>query len=417
VPCWRHGHETRPRFLAAAGHEAAAAAVDAARLPADATNAWRPAADPRDLAERVAEAMNVHPRDRRRGIPLRPDPDAVMSSDRKSFHRALFAHVRAHTHPEQVPEEIVARAWPADDRAMWLTRAPVSPDSTTGTAAALAITRTASLLLIAPRSAAARLFAKCLQIDLEGVLQVNVPHVSSHPLPLFVAEGGPIPVAMPSVAKTTVGPARKLAFAVGLTRELDEATPETGSVVLGRLLGESAAKALDQYAFDNVAASATRPAGLLNAVVPLTASTSTITMDAAAADISAMAAAMADAMIDPTDLVLVCHPKQGFDLLLARGFEQLGTTVLMSPSIPKGTVIGIAPQAIASAYSGEPEIEVSGNVGAAHFEDTTSASDLMTGSPVRSFWQTDSLAVKVRVRCAWASLQPGAVQTISGVAW
>src|SRR5262249_45091456 len=152
-----------------------------------------------------------------------------------------------------------------------------------------------SLLLLAPGSAAAQLFARCLQVDLEGVLQVSVPHVATHPLPIFVAEGGPTPVVQPSLAKVIVGPARKLSFIVGLTRELDEATRETGAVVLGRLLGEAAAKSLDTYAFDAQPADATRPAGLLNGVTPLVSTVAGSGISAAAGDISKLAGAMADA--------------------------------------------------------------------------------------------------------------------------
>jgi hypothetical protein len=80
------------------------------------------------LAERVAEAMNYAPTRRRAGIPLRPDPGALESSDRQSFHRALAARVFAHMHA-QMPEDVVARAFPADDKAAWITKASVSPDS------------------------------------------------------------------------------------------------------------------------------------------------------------------------------------------------------------------------------------------------------------------------------------------------
>src|SRR5215831_1868112 len=158
-----------------------------------------------------------------RGETRRP---AHLRTDRRSFQRALAARVFSHIHKQASPDEIVARTWPTDDEAGWLTRASMSPDSTTGSAAALAITKVTSLLLVAPGSAAAQLFDKCLRIDLEGILQVNVPHAVTHPTPIFVAEGGPIPVVQGATGKATVGPARKLCFIVPLTRELDEATPE-----------------------------------------------------------------------------------------------------------------------------------------------------------------------------------------------
>jgi len=332
----------------------------------------------------------------------------------------LAARAFSHIHRDQTAEEICARAFPADDKAQWLTKASVSPDSTTGSASVLAVTTTNPLLLVAPGSAAAQLFQECLRLDLGGLAAISVPHVSTHPVPIWVAEGGPTPVVQPGVGKTTLGPTRKLSFIVALTRELHESTPETGAVVLGRLLDEAAAKSLDAYAFDNVAADATRPAGLLNGVTPLVSTVAGTGISAAAGDVSKLAGAMSDAAINPQNMILIMHPVEAWNLMMLRGFERLPAQLLQSPAIPRGTVIGVAPAAIATAYGGDPEVEVSANAGALHMEDTTPP-QLATGgvmaSPTRSVWQTDSLVVKVRMRAAWASLQPGAVQFLQSVNW
>src|SRR5262249_35431430 len=183
--------------------------------------------------------------------PIRSDPF-------RAFHRPLAAHVLAQIH-DQPPEKVVRKAWPDDTRTAVLTRAAVSPTDTTSGAAVTA-TKVSPLLLVAPGSAAARLFENCMQLNFDGVLQFFVPHVGTHPIPLWVAEGAPIPFVQPSTGKATVGPVRKLAFGLAVTDELNEATPETAAVVLGRLLGESAAKALDASVFDATAADSTRPA-------------------------------------------------------------------------------------------------------------------------------------------------------------
>jgi hypothetical protein len=273
----------------------------------------------------------------------------------------LSARVYAHIHA-QMPEDVAGKSWPSDDKAQWLTKASVSPDSTTGSAGVLAITKTNPLLLVAPSSAAAKLFQECLRVDLTGILAVNVPHVSTFPVPIWVPEAGPSPVVMPGVGKATIGPTRKLSFIVALTRELHESTPETGAVILGRLLDEAAAKSLDLYAFDANPAAATRPAGLLNGVTPLTAAsigTGGGAMTAASWDIANMAGAMGDAMVNPANMVLICNPRQAYSLAMSRGMQTLPVKVLMSPSVPAKTVIGVAPEAIATAYGGDPEVEVS----------------------------------------------------------
>src|SRR5262249_40840492 len=180
-----------------------------------------------------------------RPIPLRPDPDELVRRDFQSFHRSLAAHVFGRIH-DQKPDVVARKTWPEDMRTAVLTRTAVPPTDTTSGAALTAV-KVSPLLLVAPPSAAARLFESCVKLDFEGVHQFYIPHVNTHPVPLWVGEGGVIPFVQPSTGKATVGPTRKLAFGIGITEELNDATPETATVVLGRLLGESAARALDAY--------------------------------------------------------------------------------------------------------------------------------------------------------------------------
>src|SRR5262249_50312604 len=239
--------------------------------------------------------------------------------------------------------------------------------------------------------------------------------------PIFVAEGAPIPITQGATSHAIVGPTRKLAFGVAVSRELDESTPEGAAAVLGRMLAESAAKSLDTYVFDNVAGDPTRPAGLLNGVTPLVSTVAGSGISAAAGDISKIAGAMADAAVNPESLILIAHPVEAWNLLMLRGFERLVPPVLQSPAIPRGTVIGVVPEAIASGYDGDPQVEVSKQ--ATDFEDTTPLAIGTPGSPptvaapTRSLLQQELTGVKVRMRCAWASLQPGAAQFLQSVNW
>jgi len=349
---------------------------------------------------------------------------AASAHNPQTFNRALAALVLA-KRDGVMPVDFVEREWPDDHHAHWLTRSAVVPEFTTGSASALAPTRVATLLLIAPPSAAAKLFARGMQLDFAGVLQYLVPHVSTHPVPLFGAEGAPIPVVQGATSKATVGPVKKLAFAFAITRELDESTPDSAAAILGRMLAESAAKSLDQYVFDAQPADATRPAGLLNGVTPLTASNASIPFEAATADIAAFAGAFSDAMINPENMIIITNPRQAWNLLMSRGFQTLGLPILQSPAIPAGTIIAVVPEAIASGYDGAPQIEVSKQA-TVQFEDTTPQQigtvnpspppPTLVAAPTRSLLQ-HMIGVKVRVRCAWASLQPGAVQFMTGVKW
>jgi hypothetical protein len=348
--------------------------------------------------------------------PLVPEDLHNGHNDRRAFNRLVAAYVLGKLRHES-PAEIIRKTWRDDPRLALLTRAPVTPPASPVTG--ISQTRILDLLLIAPGSAAAKVFARCMQLDFTGVYQFNIPHAASHATPLFSGEGLPMNVVMSPVATTPVGPVRKLGFITSFTRELAESAAENFAAVIGRLLGEAAAKSLDAAVFSNAAADSTRPAGLLNGVVALTGATGATTADMGAADVAAFAQAMSDAAINPENMIIVASPKSAWNLRMALGFQTLPLPILMSPAVPAGTVIAIAPEAVASGYEGEPEIDVAQSP-SMHFDDSVPL-DLVTGgvaaSPAMSTFQKEMLALKLRVRCAWGSLQPGAVQYTTTAKW
>jgi hypothetical protein len=61
-------------------------------------------------------------------------------------------------------------------------------------------------------------------------------------------------------------------FITSISSELEAQTAPNASTIIGRLLNETVARALDTHVFDSQPADTTRPAGLLNGVTPLTVS-------------------------------------------------------------------------------------------------------------------------------------------------
>jgi hypothetical protein len=356
----------------------------------------------------------------RRGIPLRADPAELARVERLAFLRSIACRVLAKL-GNVSPQAIAQRAWP-DDSAR-IARAATTPYTTVaGAAAGLSQTRIGDLLFVAPGSAAAQLFARCMRLDFSGgVLEFNIPHAVGHAVPLFAGEGLPIAVVMSPVAATTVGPVKKLAFITTFSRELQAQTPENLAVLLGRLLGEGAAKSLDAAVFSAVAADSTRPAGLLNGVTALPGATGgATTADNAAADLAGFAQAMSDSMINPENMVVIAPPKSAMNLRLAMGYAQTALPIFMSPALTAGTVIACAPEVIVSGYDGGPEVEVA-QFPSLHFDDTVPLDIVGTAgtvaAPARSTFQNDLLALKLRVKCAWAAVQPGAVQYTTTAKW
>jgi hypothetical protein len=206
-----------------------------------------------------------------------------------------------------------------------------------------------------------------------------------------------------------------------VTRELEQATPEAASVIIGRLMGESAAKGLDAAVFDSVAADSTRPAGLLYGVSALPATaTGGAAIDVAAADIAVLAGAFSAAGVNSANMVLVLHPKQAWRLRMILGYQTLDVLILMSIALAPGTIIAAVPEAVASGYEGQSEIDVVQHP-TLHFDDSVPLALVgLSGTPAQpamSTFQQDLLAVKLKVRCAWAALQPGCIQYITGVNW
>jgi len=52
-----------------------------------------------------------------------------------------------------------------------------------------------------------------------------------------------------------------------------------------------------------------------------------------------------------------------------------------------------------------------------HFEDTVPADPIMAGTPVRVPFQTDSIALRMRLWTTWGMRVAGHAQVITGATW
>jgi hypothetical protein len=331
---------------------------------------------------------------------------------------------------KQAPIDIKNRNWPGDVLTeqfydpMYVRSASV-PASTSGWGQQLLPTVVGGFLSgLAPQSAAVRLFERAVRLDFDGVYQFSVPRASVSAEPVFVAEGSPTPISEHVFDAVTVGPTKKMLLGAAITAELEFYAAESASAIIERVMSDQAGKSLDAAVFSDVAADALRPAGLLNGVTPITG-TAGGDLVAMIADLRAIVAALADGGCGGDNVVFVCHPSQAI-ALRALASPAFSYEVFSTTAVAAGTVIGLAPDAIASGYSGLPQIDVSKDA-TAHFEDTTPLAIGVAGSPnvvsapVRSAWQQNLLMLRLRLNCAWASLVPGtttgAVAVVTGATW
>jgi hypothetical protein len=349
-------------------------------------------------------------------IPLRPDFGALATEQRRSLNRALCAAVLKSGPRSQIaPERFCASTWPDDRQAIRIAKAVSSPTSTT-TAGALQLSAVGMFRSLAPASAALKLFEAGLSIDLRGLQSVRVPSITAQlPTVVFIGEGDPIGAIDLSFSSNTVGPVKKLAILAAVSEELETAGPELASVVVGRVLGDAVTKGLDVAAFGSQAADGITPAGLLNTVTPITASTAAA--GAMADDLGGLAAAIAGANIDASDLVYVASPRLA-TVIKVNASPKFDNLVLSSLAMPDKSVASFAPAAVISGFGDLPEIETSTS---ATINFATPAGELVTaggvvGAPVFDVYQQRLIAIRLRSYAAWTCV-PGGAAVVNSVTW
>ncbi len=333
--------------------------------------------------------------------------------ERRSWHRVVAASALAALKRSN-PADVLKSAWPTDHRAALILRAAQSPTSTDEFPA---FDKTGLFQSLAPSSAALQLFERGLQLDLAGTTTVRIPNFASlPPAPIFIGEGKPAPNVHWTFEASVLGPARKVLILAAVTGELEAATPESASALVGKILADSSNKSIDAVAFGMAAADEDQPAGLLHGVTPLAAAAAG--PDAMTEDLGALTGAIGAAGVDSTGAVFVCSAREA-TIIKAKVGPKFDYPVLSTLGLPAKSVACFAPAAVASGYQDAPQIETS-KTATVHFEDGSPADivgpDGSLAFPTKAAFQTDLISIRVRARAAWA-VTPGGAQIISNVTW
>jgi Phage capsid family len=359
-------------------------------------------------------AMNPRPE----GIPLRPDPALATERTMASLARACVCLSHAVYAPGLPALEafVHERGWQGDRANAILTRAATTPamTGTTGWAKELAEVSVAFLRSLVPMSAAAQLLEQCVALSFGTSASIHLPVISAGSAS-FVAEGQPIRVGkLPTGPGPSMEPC-KFATIVELTREmLNSSNSET---IMRQALVDAAAASLDAALFSNTAAVAgLHPPGILVGATTVAPSADTNKTSAMDDDLSALVQAIA-AYAGNGSIAFVAAPAQATRILLRA--EKMPGPVLMSSALSAKTVIAIATNALAGAL--EPtEIDVSRSA-TFHEEDTTPLPIVGAGgqvaAPARSLFQTDCVALRLRLPVSWITRANGAVAIVSNTVW
>jgi HK97 family phage major capsid protein len=338
----------------------------------------------------------------------------------RSLSRSTIAIGRAAFEP-RAAGEIARKAWGSDaarDVTALVQRAVSAPalTTTTGWAAELAHVTLEFLDSLVGQSAAADLLSRGLQLTFEGNQTINLPTMAQTPAG-FVGQGKPIPIVQYTTASSVKLEPHKFAVATTLTREL--LTSANAEPIMRATLAHAATLGLDAALFSANAGTVDQPAGLLNGISPTTASTSTILGDAMLLDISNIGGAVA--RVAGSNIAFVAAPEQALAIALNAGDFDDDYLVLATSALAKGTVLAIAVNALASAFDPVPEITSAIESASMHM-DGSSPADIVTAGgavavPTTNVFQTDRVALRMRMPCAWALRAPGAIAFVQSVVW
>jgi HK97 family phage prohead protease len=289
---------------------------------------------------------------------------------------------------------------------------------------------------LAPKTIYPRLATYGLSLSFGRAGKIIIPTRSLTPsiAGSFVGEGLPIPVRQGAFTSQTLVP-KKLAVITVWTRELDEHSLPAIEGILRDAIQTDTGISIDTVLIDSNPATAIRPAGILNGVTPLTP-TAGGGFNALIGDIKQVSGALL--LVTKGNLrnpVWVMNPQQVNSIALtANGLgvfpfkdevgagRLYGWPIIDSGTVPLGTVVAMDAADFVAVGGEGPRFELSDQA-TLHLEDTAPA-DIVGGAsgpvaafPVKSMWQTDSIAMRLILPMNWTIRRPGVVSAVAGVTW
>ena len=321
----------------------------------------------------------------------------------------------------------------------WVMRAATAPAMTTVTGWAAELVQQINvdfMETLMPKSVFPRLRTYGLSLSFGRNGKIAIPTRSRTPTIAgsFVGEGMPIPVRQGQFTAQILVP-KKMAVITTWTREICEHSVPAIEGLLRNAIQEDTAVSLDAILLDAGAATAIRPAGLLNGV-SVTTATAGGGFNALVGDIKNLTGAlMTGTAGNIRNMVFLMNPQQVLSSSLTPApnsgifpFEEVGRgtlrgyPVIDSGTVPLGTVIALDAADFVVVGGEAPRFEISDQA-TLHEEDTTPL-PIVSGSapgthanPVRSLWQTDSLALRLVLPLNWTLRRTGVVAWTSGVTW
>jgi HK97 family phage major capsid protein/HK97 family phage prohead protease len=379
-------------------------------------------------------------------LPAPPRPFAMPKREEKPGYlllNAIIAHGKSNRMNIPVEKVLDEYGW-SDNVAVracldWVQRAATAPATTTTTGWAAELVQTQYADLISYLFAAS-VYQPLSNLGVRYTLgrygQISIPVESATPTVAgsFVAEGAPIPVRQEAFTPITIG-LKKMAVISSYTRELFEHSQPNIDTQLRDRMSRDTSVAVDNILLDNNPATSIRPAGLRNGVSGLTPT--------AGGGFTALVGDMKqllNVLISANSLrapVWIMNPQQALSISLTSAAAAIGVfpfkaeieagrlngyPVIQSMTVPVGMVILVDAADFASLTGDDARFELSDQA-TIHMEDTTPlaigtpGSPNVVAAPVRSMFQTDSIALRMIMPMNWIMRRTGLVGWITGVTW
>jgi hypothetical protein len=348
-------------------------------------------------------------------VPEDLNPRLEAARWKRSFTRAAVANLFLQLQKVYDTDEVL-RAWPGDRDAELIVKSPTAPMKVSDFPASNAV----KLLMLAPQSASAKLFALATTVDLSATTTVTFPAMTNFAAATFVPEAGEIPVRQGQFVPMVIGPLRKIALLAGFSEELANAS--SAEQIIGYTLQHAVARGLDAAVFSNTAGSASQPAGLLAGITPLTP-TAGGGYGAMVADLRNLIAAISSSGVDTSSIVFLMSPGQVVPLGLAvfAGTPNPLPKIITAPYLAAGTVIAVATAGlVVGGDGGNPRIDISRQTLLNYADPAspigTTGTPAVVASPALDSLQTDTIALRCSSLISW-SAAVGAVSWLSGATW
>lgn len=350
---------------------------------------------------------------------------ALVAFDRTTraapLEKAIWALTRGATSARPDQRLDAALAVYSDDRTVRAiierAAAPVGSTTTAGFGAELGQNLVGDFLgTLAPLSAAAAIMSQGLMVNLGRAAELKLParEGGASTTVSWVGEEKPIPVREYAFNDDAKLEPKKSGFIIGVSREL--ARRMGGESVIRTLIREDAAASLDATYFGTQAGDAETHPGMLAGVaaIPGFAGGDRTAIETDLAALSDVVSAGSSGQ-----LVFIVSPRRANRIRIKHTNLAQELTFLPSLAVADGDMIAVDPASWAHGFTDEIEIDATRDA-VVHMSDEPAAivdDSGIVADPVRSYWQTDALAIRMLTDIAFASRRPNAVAWATGLTW